>query len=946
MLTVLLVRLVQFAARRAWTVIAAALLLSAFSAAYVAQHFAIDTDIDHLLDSTAPWAVRDAAIGQAFPQRQQLILAVLQAPTREQADAAADALADALRRQPTKFRAVDQPGGGDFFARAGLLFLPRDALAQLATQLQQARPLINTLAHDPTLRGLADALSTILGMPLQSGQVKLDDLAPVLNRSAATLEQIQAGKPAALSWSAWAESAASSAPATPAASMTLATSAASATSATPAAAASSMPMPATTATTAASAPPKAQAAAPSAATPAPPHATGATLAALNNNAGSFITVSPVLDYGNLEAGADASAAIRATAAQLHLQQRYGASVRLTGEQPLADEEFASVAQGAALNGVLTLLLFLLILWLALRDVRLIAAVLLNLFAGLVITAALGLAMVHALNMISVAFAVLFVGLGGDFGIQFGVRYRAERSAHDDLSDALLRTARIAGLPLALAAAATAVAFFSFLPTDYRGVAELGQIAGVGMIVAFATTLTLLPALIRVLRPGPEAHAPAMHWLAPADHFFERHRQGVLLLSCIAILGAAPLLLHLRFDFDPLHLKDPHSESMSTLRALADSPQAGTDDVSVLAPTLAAAQTVAARLAALPEVARVVTLQTFIPDDQPAKLATIGAMAASLGPALDQTPSGPASDALRMAALQRLADQLELAAEDHPGPGAAPAIRLSKTLRHLAAPTLSDAAMRDRAEQALAQPLQLTLAQLKRSLEAQPVDQRSLPPSLLRDWLTADGRALVSISPYLPAADSANRPAALQRFLDAVLRAEPSAAGGPISVRGSADTIMRAFAQAGGWAVLAITALLWITLRRFGDVLRTLVPLLVSTVVTLELCVAFGLPLNFANVIALPLLLGVGVAFKIYYVMAWRAGQTHLLQSSLTHAVLYSAATTAAAFGSLSFSHHPGTASMGQLLALALACTLVGAVFFQPILLGRPRQAADDNDGVS
>jgi predicted RND superfamily exporter protein len=211
---------------------------------------------------------------------------------------------------------------------------------------------------------------------------------------------------------------------------------------------------------------------------------------------------------------------------------------------------------------------------------------------------------------------------------------------------------------------------------------------------------------------------------------------------------------------------------------------------------------------------------------------------------------------------------------------------------------------------------------------------------VQDWVTPDGRALVSISPKLPEAGQPGRPAVLERFIAAVLQAEPAAAGGPISVRGSADTIMRAFAEAGGWAVLAITVLLWITLRSFGDVLRTLIPLLVSTLVTLELCVVFGLALNFANVIALPLLLGVGVAFKIYYVMAWRTGQTHLLQSSLTHAVLYSAATTAAAFGSLSFSHHPGTASMGKLLALALACTLVGAVFFQPIMLGRPRKAVE------
>jgi hypothetical protein len=222
------------------------------------------------------------------------------------------------------------------------------------------------------------------------------------------------------------------------------------------------------------------------------------------------------------------------------------------------------------------------------------------------------------------------------------------------------------------------------------------------------------------------------------------------------------------------------------------------------------------------------------------------------------------------------------------------------------------------------------------LQARPVGLQDLPPALVRDWLAPDGRALASVSPRLPPGNDPARPAALRHFVQAVLQAEPSAAGGPISVLASARTIMTAFAEAAAWALLSITLLLWIALRRFGDVLLTLVPLLVSAVLTLELCVVFGIPLNYANVIALPLLLGIGVAFKIYYVMAWREGQTHLLQSSLTHAVLYSAATTAAAFGSLSFSHHPGTASMGQLLALSLACTLIGAVFFQPILLGRPR----------
>jgi hypothetical protein len=177
---------------------------------------------------------------------------------------------------------------------------------------------------------------------------------------------------------------------------------------------------------------------------------------------------------------------------------------------------------------------------------------------------------------------------------------------------------------------------------------------------------------------------------------------------------------------------------------------------------------------------------------------------------------------------------------------------------------------------------------------------------------------------------------MRQFARAVLAVEPNAVEGPISILDAGETIVRAFIQAGLWALLSIGILLWLVLRRIGDVLLTLIPLMLAGVVTLEICVLIGLPLNFANIIALPLLLGVGVAFKIYYIMAWREGQTNLLQTSLTRAVFFSALTTATAFGSLWFSSHPGTASMGKLLALSLMCTLAAAVLFQPVLMGKPR----------
>jgi len=233
------------------------------------------------------------------------------------------------------------------------------------------------------------------------------------------------------------------------------------------------------------------------------------------------------------------------------------------------------------------------------------------------------------------------------------------------------------------------------------------------------------------------------------------------------------------------------------------------------------------------------------------------------------------------------------------------------------------------------PLEVALERLRSRLQAQTVTLETLPADLVSQWRTADGRARVSVAPN---GDPTSNEV-LRGFAEAVLAVEPTATGLPVSVLEARHTIVRAFFEAGAWALLSITVLLWITLRRFSDVLLTLVPLILAGVVTLELCVLIGLPLNFANIIALPLLLGVGVAYKIYYIMAWRAGKTNLLQSTLTRAVIFSALATATAFGSLWFSNHPGTSSMGQLLALSLLCTMAAAVLFQPVLMGPPREDA-------
>jgi hopanoid biosynthesis associated RND transporter like protein HpnN len=647
----------------------------------------------------------------------------------------------------------------------------------------------------------------------------------------------------------------------------------------------------------------------------------------------FIRATPVLDFNALEPGKHATDAIRAAAASLDLASRYQAQVRLTGPVPIENEEFGTVREGAALNGVITVAVVLLILWMALRSLRIIIAVVIALFMGLSATAALGLAMVGALNLISVAFAVLFVGLGVDFGLQFSVRYRQERFKEPDLRRAIVAAAARAGVPLTLAATAVACGFLSFLPTAYRGVSELGQIAGAGMLIAYVTSITVLPALLYVFHPPGESEDLGFAALAPVDDFLERHRIPIVVATLGIAIAGLPLLYFLRFDLNPMNLRSPKVESVATYLDLRRDPATGINAINIAAPSVQAAGEIAQKLRALPEVNRVTTIESFVPADQTAKLALIADAAKVLDPVLALPARAAPTDAEIVEALELRADGLDRAAENKTGPGADAARRLAAAMIALAK---ADPAQRQRAETVFTLPLKLDLADLRDLFKAMPITLDNLPANLSRSWRSAGGQARIEV---VPSGDPDNS-VTMRKFADAVLAVDPDATGGPISILESGRTVITAFIEAGGWALLSISILLWITLRRFGDVLLTLVPLLLAGVVTLEICVLIRMPLNFANIIALPLLLGIGVAFKIYFVMAWRSGRTKLLQSSLTRAVIFSAATTATAFGSLWFSSHPGTSSMGKLLALSLACTLAAAVLFQPALMGRPRTLSD------
>ena len=645
----------------------------------------------------------------------------------------------------------------------------------------------------------------------------------------------------------------------------------------------------------------------------------------------IVLMQPKLDNTVLAPGAAARAAIHEATRDLQLDPDNGVRVRLTGSVLLADDEFSTLTQNVVPITAAMIAGMLLMLWFAVRSARIIACILVTTAVGLCVTTGLGLLVVGRFNLISVAFVPLFTGLGIDFAIQFAVRYRAERAARSDLESALVAAGAIVGGSLAVAAAATGVGFFAFIPTAYLGASELGLIAGIGMIVAFSLAITLMPALLAIVRPAGEPAAIGFTALAPLDDLLRRRRRFVLAVAGVAAAAGAALLPLVQFDFNPLHLRSAKSESVSTMLDLLADPDRTPNNIDALAPSVAAANELADRLSRLPEVARVVTISSFVPTHQPEKLALIKDAASLLSVVFAPIEVRPAptdaetkqSLAVAAAALRRAAGTAATDAANH-------ARRLASALDALAAATSEQ---RARASEMLLTPLKILFDQLRTMLQAEPVTVDHLPADLVRDWVAGDGRARVAI---FPTGDS-NDNATLQRFSRAVRAVVPNATGVPISIQEAATTVVDAFLRAGALSFVAIIVLLGLVFRRAGDVILTSIPILLAGLMTLASCVLIGQPLNFANIIALPLLFGIGVAFNIYFVIAWRSGRTNFLQSSLTRAVLFSALTTGSAFGSLWLSAHPGTASMGELLMISLAWTLVTTLLFVPALLGPPRR---------
>lgn len=862
----LLAAWVEGVRRRALWVIGIGLLVAAGSLVYAVGHLGVNTDSEELFDESLRFRQLRNELSLAFPLLDEVVLVVIDAPSRFEAEDAARTLVGRLEGEGEIFESVYAPGIDPFFERNGLLYLSTEELEELADHLAAAQPFLAELSRDRSLRGLFDLLATIIDQApgAREGGLELSEVLDGVRGAVSDAARLRVGP------RVFAE-------------LVL----------------------------------------------------GGTGGGLGPR--SYVVVQPRVDFSDFAPGRSGLLRLREIFAELGWNQESGIRARITGDRVLQTEELYAVQRQAAMAGLASFLLVAMILFLALRSLRLILATLLTLAMGLACTAGFAALSIGHLNLISVAFAVLFIGLGVDFGIHFTLRYREALTASSDHVRALDHAARDVGSSLLLCAITTAIGFYAFIPTGYVGVAELGVISGTGMFISLFASLTVLPALMSIgIRVDPEKGPRRLEETEFALPSFPiRHPRAVCAVAALLALGALALVPRLRFDANPLRVRDPGVESVRTFDELVEEGEVNPWRIEILARDLADADALSAGLRELESVDRALTLSDYVPEDQAPKLLILEDVSLFLGLPLVGEVRDPPDLAEQIQSVERLRATLVRLREweesilvvESANELVTTLDRFLEEARHPRTGPAAVAAL----ETSLVGAILERIERLELALTASPVTLDDLPGAVRERLISADGRALLEVYP----AGNLNDDAVLARFVEEVRGLVPDAAGISVYMLDSAGVVVGALRQAFLSAFILIAALLWLIWRNLRDLLLVMAPLTLAGLLTGAVSVLAGLPINFADVIVLPLLLGIGVDSGIHLVHRHRSAidrHGDLLATSTSRAVLWSALTTIASFGSLGFASHRGMASLGQLLTLGIALVLIANLIVLPALI--------------
>ena len=640
----------------------------------------------------------------------------------------------------------------------------------------------------------------------------------------------------------------------------------------------------------------------------------------------YISVKPVLDFSQIDPSSAALSQAHRIISDPEVTRSGLVKISLTGEAALNGEEFESVTKGAIRAGIVSFILVVLVIWLGMPVTRLIIPAVSLLVFGFMANIGFATIAVGSLNMISVAFAVLFIGLGIDYAVHTVLRYWEERIRGRETLPAIAAGAHHSGPALALCTITTALAFLAFIPSDFVGMAQLGIIAAGGIVISFIASITLIPAVLAKLNITPKQKhlKPVVTLPKPV---WQHLRLGTTVFTVMVAIAAIVLLPDVRFDGDPVNLKDPKSSSVIAFKEILKQEPGEAYAAQVIVPSAEKAEQLAVKLAQLPSVKQVRWLDTFLPARQKSKLA----MLSSLATIVPATPpiAKPLTPEQRRTALPRVKSLL-LTIET--SPKATPALKqeasnLRRALVVLDIPKpVSDKrlAMIER-DMFLQFPGLLSI--LGQMAITEPLDVQTIDRDIAKRYVTGDGRWRLEI---VPAKDMSNQ-AALASFVKDVRTLAPNVTGTPVEIIGAADVVSNAMQIATMVAFGLVLIILLPVLRAIVPITLVLAPLILSALLLLAYTVIFKSPFNFANVIVLPLLLGLGVDSAIHYVMRARedGAERQVVDTTTPRAVLISALTTIGSFGTLWLSPHKGTASMGELLTIAILITLVSTLIVLP-----------------
>ncbi len=650
----------------------------------------------------------------------------------------------------------------------------------------------------------------------------------------------------------------------------------------------------------------------------------------------FIILQPSLNPQVLHPAKQGVTIIREATKELQLNEKYGVSTSITGKPVISYEDLRSVRTEITIASLVSFFLVGIVLYLGLGSIRLVCAGLSTLLTGLLWTIGFAILLIGSLNMISVTFVVLFIGLAIDYSIQICLRYKELLASGQEHQKAIIEAVSTTGNTLLICSISTALGFYAFVPTAYVGASELGLIAGTGMFLIFLASVSMLPALMNLMPAKKNASLPFSIG-GSISILLVKYARLLVVAAVIAALAAIAVLPKISFDANPFHLSDQRSEAIRTAMQLFQDGKTSPWTISVLTSNRQEALNLAEQLKQLPEVEAAVTIDAFIPKNQDEKLEQIEDMALFM-PAAPKRQNSEAVQQYQRSkeALAELSLALQTRiSSDKAGDLELPAILdLAGKINDfniLLTGSKQDSVLFNRLDSTLLSNLEILLNRLNMLMEATAVDLSQLPQDLVSRYISDNKKYRIQVFPRDDLRDIEN----LQNFVASILHIAPEATDQPVTILESGKTIVSAFRNASILAFILITLFLRIVMKSWLEVLLVMTPLLLALYYTMTLAALMNISFNFANIIVVPLILGIGVDSSIHVVHRFKEAQgeqIHILKTSTTRGVLFSSLTTIMSFGSLSFMHHAGTASMGKLLTLSVTLIIICTLILLPAYL--------------